>query len=233
MILAHPVLGKQKSIDLCNAFIEGAPRSARAFVFYGVNQSNMREFRTAKANGAPWFYIDGSYFDKVRGQQYRITKNAFQIRAVEHSSDGQRFRALGVTPQPWKLTRANTHILAVEQSATFMADIAGNPQWLRERVRRAKETGAAVRVRPWSSDKPKLATTLAQDIEGASVVLTHSSAAAVEALIAGVSAIVSPMSAIYGIDPKDRLEILGVLADNQFSTEQMRSGEAWKWLNKK
>lgn len=232
MLIACPIPGKKKSADLCATFIEGAPRDAKGYVFYGVNQSNMGTFKHAKAKG-DWFYIDGSYFDKVRGQQFRITKNAFQIRAVDHVSDGLRFAALGVPMQLWKTTRLDEYALAVDQSATFMADLARAPSWLADRVALYVLQGGRVKVRPWSADKLKLATTLAADIEGASVVVTHSSAAAVEALIAGVGSIVSPMSAVYGLHPADRMNALGVLADNQWTIDEIRNGKAWQWLNRK
>lgn len=238
VIRAYPVPGKQKSIDLCAAFIEGAPKSAKGSVFYGVNQSNMREFIAAKATGEPWFYIDNSYFDKTRVGMYlkqsgcfRITKNAFQIRATKHTSDGERFAALGIVLQPWRADRSG-YVLAIQQSPTFMTDIAGDLNWLANHIEIAVSHGGTVKLRRWSPAKPDIMKTLATDMTGASIVLTHSSAAAVEALIASVPVWVSQMSAVFGVEPEKRMGALGVLADNQFDLNEIRNGKAWQWLNR-
>lgn len=239
MITAHPVIGKAKSIDLCNAFVQGAPKSARGAVFYGVNRTNIAEWERARRRG-DWYAIDNSYFDKTRGGMdlkkpghFRVTKNAFQVRALEHDTDGKRFAALGIEVKPMRpwLTSVG-HCVAVEQSKTFMQDIARDEHWLDERVKLARSLGYAVRLRPWSGAKPEIMRTLPADLEGAKYLLTHSSAAAVEALIAGVHVIVSPMSAVVDVEPEDRLRAFGVLADNMFTVNEIRNGEAWKWLNK-
>lgn len=240
MITAHPVIGKAKSIDLCNAFIQGAPKSARGAVFYGVNRTNMTEWERAKRKG-DWYAIDNSYFDKTRGGMdlkkpgyFRVTKNAFQVRALDHDTDGKRFAALGIEMKPMRpwLTSELGHCVAVEQSKTFMQDIARDEHWLGERIKLARSLGHPVRLRPWSGKKPEIMQTLPADLEGAKYLLTHSSAAAVEALIAGVHVIVSGMSAVYDVSPQDRLRVFGVLSDNQWQVDQIRNGEAFAWLNR-
>lgn len=242
MITAHPVIGKAKSIDLCDAFTQGAPKSARGAVFYGVNRTNMAEWERARRKG-DWFAVDNSYFDKTRGGMdlkkpgyFRVTKNAFQVRALDHDTDGKRFAALGIEVKPmrpwWLGSDFVGYCLAVEQSKTFMQDIARDERWLDERISLAHNLGYPVRLRPWSGAKPEIMRTLPADLEGAKYLLTHSSAAAVEALIAGVHVIVSRMSAVVDVEPDDRLRAFGVLADNQWTANQIRNGEAWAWLNR-
>lgn len=237
MITAHPVIGKAKSIDLCDAFIQGAPKSARGAVFYGVNRTNMAEWERARRKG-DWYYLDNAYFDKTRGGMdlkkpghFRITKNAFQVKALEHDTDGKRFAALGIEVKPMRSARGR-YVLAVEQSKTFMQDIARDEHWLSGRIESERNVGHEVRVRPWSGAKPEIMRTLPADLEDADYLLTHSSAAAVEALIAGVPIYVSPMSAVFLVQPDDRLRAFGALADAQFTVNEIRNGEAWKWLNK-
>lgn len=239
MITAHPVIGKAKSIDLCDAFIQGAPKSARGAVFYGVNRTNMAEWERARRKG-DWYAIDNSYFDKTRGGMdlkkpgyFRVTKNAFQVRALDHDTDGKRFAALGIEVKPMRpwFTSELGHCVAVEQSKTFMQDIARDERWLTDRIALAHRLGHPVRLRPWSGAKPEIMRTLPADLEGAKYLLTHSSAAAVEALIAGVHVIVSPMSAVVDVEPEDRLHAFGVLAANQFTLAEIRGGYAWAYLN--
>lgn len=232
----HPIRSKRKSRVLCEAFAKGMPWSApRCHVFYGVNETNLDQWHDVLASGEPWYYIDNSYFDKVRGgiddprAQFRITKNRMQVRAAGLASDGKRFAALGIGLRPWQ-HNPDDHTLFVEQSPAFMRDIAEDPGWLA----RASAIGHLHRrVRRWSADKPRLATTLADDLRGARLLVTHSSAAAVEALIAGVPISVSVMSALHGYrNGDDRLPILNVLADNQWTLDEITSGKAWEWLNR-
>ncbi len=61
--------------------------------------------------------------------------------------------------------------------------------------------------------------------------VTHSSAAAITGAIAGVPFIVSPESAIYGMEPNERLHFMQVLADSQFTIEELRSGAAWAMIH--
>ncbi len=231
MILACPVRGKQKSVDLCNAFVQGAPKSATGFVFYGVNETNMADWLMAQKSGHPWYYIDGSYFDCVRGKQFRVTKNRIQVDAsCGGPTDGKRFAKLGLSVKPHRPMRG--YVLAVEQSPSFMRDIAKDPRWLTGLIIVAESIGHEVEIRPWARDKRKAQATLKADLQGARYVITHSSAAAVEALLEGVSVVTSLMSAVANIDEERKLFAMGVLADNQWTIGEIKSGEAWAWLAK-
>ncbi len=236
MILACPVRGKQKSVDLCNAFVQGAPKSARGFVFYGVNETNKADWLTAQKSGHPWFYIDGSYFDCVRGQQFRITKNRIQVNAAARISDGKRFAKLGVEVKPW---RTGKHVVLVQQSDSFMRDIARDPNWFERIERDFAASGLRVKVRLWGSDKIKGGATLLDDLKDASSLACHSSAAAVTAVCEGVPVVgLDSMSALDGMQVSvypardQRLQFLSVLADNQWSLKSIKSGEPWAWLAK-
>src|SRR5574341_982105 len=183
-LMIHPVTGKQKSWDLCNAFLAGAPKNAPdAHVFYGVDDSNIAEWRRVQREQLPFFYIDNSYFDCVRGRQFRITKNGIQHDGLG-DTDGQRFKALGVTVKPQR-DAPGGHIVACHQSDAFMEHIARDPTWLHNVL---KHIGPSVpiRHRRWQSDKMKLQSTLLADLQGASELVTHSSAAAVTAVLEGV-----------------------------------------------
>jgi hypothetical protein len=234
LIKAFPVAGKQKAIDICRAFTDGAPKNATGSVFYGVNKSNINEW--ARYPRHPQFYIDNSYFDAARGQQYRVTKGRIQCEPAGRASTGERFARLGITLKPWR-PNIDGHYLVVEQSPSFMTTVARDPKWLERTVKRLTDEGVNVRVRPWDRDKAKMQATLVADLEGASTLVTHSSAAAVTAVIEGIPVIVSDMSALahmrWSTDPEhdQRLGYLNVLADNQWTLDEIRAGKAWEWLN--
>lgn len=247
-MIPYPTLGKPKAKVLLDAFMAGCgDLKQNAAVFYGVNETNIEHWRRVQRMGTPYYSIDNSYFDETRGfkephAQFRITKNRFQVQAADTTSDGQRFAALGIQLQPWKTEQKGQHVVVCPQSDAFMRDIAKYPgDWTRttlEAVCRMYPDSPVV-VRAWDRDKVQSAITLPQDLENAHLLVTHCSAAAVTALIRGVPISVSSMSALWGcnFDRKNdncpvRLTAMGVLADNQWSLEEMASGKAWAWLNR-
>ena len=232
---AYPVANKQKAVDICNAFIAGAPKNAVGSVFYGVNKSNAIAWRGPHLD--PSFYIDNSYFDKTRGQQYRISKNRIQCDPAGQASTGERFARLGIVLKPWR-PNIEGHYLVIEQSPSFMATVALDPKWFERTVKGLQDEGIRVRTRPWARDKLEQQATLPADLAGASTLVTHSSAAAVTAVIEGIPTIVSKMSALarmrWSTDAAhdERPSYLNVLADNQWTIDEIKEGKAWAWLNK-
>lgn len=224
MLIPIPIPGKQKSFDICNAFIAGAPAHADGFVFYGVNETNLFQYRSAKAGGRDVYVIDNSAFDCVRGVQFRVTKNRYHHRGGG-TTDGKRFAALGLKVAEPLLGERGDVTLAVEQSPSYMKCVANDPTWL------GRMWVPHTFTRAWNRDKKAAMSTLADDLKHARLTVTHSSAAAVESLLAGVPVLVSPMSPCYGVPMEDRLRLFGVLADNQFDMTEIRNGTAWKALN--
>jgi hypothetical protein len=235
VLKACPVAGKQKAADICNAFIAGAPRSAEGQVFYGVNESN----REAWESGRGW-YIDNAYFDSCRQQYFRITKDATQHSGLG-SSDGRRFKALGIPIKPW---RRGSHIVVVQQSQSFMRNVAAyySDYVADVIVKLADLTERSLLVRLWTANKASAGGSLQEDLRGAHALVAHSSAAAITALLEGVPVAVGRMSAAFpmagSIDdienlprPDNREAWASVLADNQFTLSEMKDGTAWRMLN--
>jgi len=240
MLKACPVFGKKKSADICNAFVSGSSSRADGYVFYGVDETNRKQWLFARAEGIDWYYIDNSYFDFCRGFQYRVTKNA-----IQHSGTGEtngfRFAQLEHSIEPWRVD--GEHIIICPQSESFMRNVIGyHSDWLNETIRILRTfTTREIRIRDWNSNKDALSKSLTEDLKGAWALVTYSSAAAISAMMKGIPAISSSgAAAIMGCDltticdPKmydDRLRFFGVLADNQWSLEEMKMGAAWSELN--
>lgn len=233
MLTACPVPGKKKSADLIAAFIRGAPKDATGLVFYGVTEGNVSQWRAALRGSVPWYYIDNSYFDCVRGVQYRVTRNRIQHDG-EGGSDGKRFDRLGLSIEAPRDPFAEGYVLCVPQSEQFMRlVIEYRGDWIEDRK---QHLGPAVfRTRDWSPDKLTIQRTLPQDLEGARMVLTHSSAAAVSAVLRGIVSLVSPYSCAFRqatIHPAaERRRWASVLADNQWTISEMQNGKAWEMIN--
>ena len=253
MVTAYPVAGKAKSLDICRAFVEGCggivSTNAQTLFdgpafFYGVDSSNKHLFDAALYDTArEFYYCDNSYFDNSRQQFFRVTRNQLQHSGLGRSN-GKRFAALGIPIAPWR--RQGAHVVVCPQSESFMHDIAKYPgDWLHDTTQRLRAASPLreLRVRAWSSDKGALASTLAQDLVNAHALVTWSSAAAVTAILAGVPAFCSAFCAAWPIAnkslaliehperPDGRENWAGVLADNQWTINELRSGKAWSDLH--
>lgn len=250
-VTAYPMADKGKSLALCRAFVQGCNgvvehnarelRPGTAFL-YGVNESNMHLWRQIHAEHRDFIYADNSYFDPVRGKYFRLTRNAVQHHG-EGQSDGERWRKLNIAIKPWRVS--GEHIVLTPQSEPFMRTIADyGLDWTHETTHALQQiTPRPLRVRGWSADKAALAATLEQDLEGAHALVTHSSAAAITAVLSGVPAIVtgqcaaSPMAgSLADVEHppmpciEARAHWAGVLADNQWTTAEMQDGTAWRAL---
>jgi len=234
MLIAYPVKGKKKSIDLCQAFIEGYKRAGGCepgAVFFGVNESNIVDWHRVLATGSPYWYGDNAFFDATRQRQFRFAKNRLQIDAAQQT-DGKRFAALGLEVKPMR--RDGHHWVVCEQSPFFVEHVApGAKRWLEDTVTALRATERPVVVRAWDRDKTAQMASLPSDLTDAWGLVTHSSAAAVTALLEGVGVVVSPNSACSSIWlPDGRENLFGVLADNQWTIEELATGKAWQWLNR-
>ena len=249
MISCYPTPNKAKSFMLCDAFAKGCggavvdPRAATpsdAF-FYGVVPATRDAFNLTRANGCHWYYADNSYFDRGRQAYYRITRNAFQVSGF-CAPNFSRFDALGARIKPWRAT--GSHIVVCEQSAAFMELCGYGSGWLDHVVTSIKaHTDRPVRIRRWIRDKAKLAETLRVDLADAWAMVCHMSSAANEALLQGVPTFVtgecaaSPMSLsdlskIESPAMNDGREVWAAgLAANQWTVEEIKSGDAWRSLN--
>lgn len=248
MVTAYPVAGKQKAHDICRAFVDGcggqmgsAYRGGPAF-FYGVNASNQDIWEKVLANGDPYFYCDNSFFDSRREISYRVAKGALQHDG-RGTSDGSRFAALGIEIKPWR--EAGEHFVVCPQSDHFMKVLVGRDgDWGKEILRHLEvNSKREIRYRDWNPNKKVLSSTLGQDLVGAHALVTWSSAAAVTAILSGIPAIVhsndcaarcmagDPWDLEDLPKPDDRARWAGVLADNEWTLDEFRSGLTWRSLN--
>ncbi len=191
--------------------------------------------RTAQAHGRDVYFGDHGYFG--RHKYFRITKNALQ-----HDGTGEatpdRFAAFRRPVQPWRTN--GRHILICPNSAVYFGLHGLNvEQWLidvQEQLR--AHTDREIRIR-WKVT----ASPIVEDLHGAWAAVVFSSAAALDALIAGVPVFtLAPFaaSARMGLSdlsqietpiyPDDREPFLWNLADNQWTIREICDGSAWRAL---
>jgi hypothetical protein len=244
-LTCYPVPGKEKSKLICSAFQTGAPKHATGAVFFGT-EGVMDAYQRAKAG--TWWYIDNAYTDPQRGQYFRVTKNALQVDPRGKTSTGERLKRLGLVIKDWR-DRESGPVLVIPQSDNFMKSTLGKVgDWTADTVTKLKAFGVGdrIKVRPWLRDKKQAYTELRQDLDGAALVVTWSSASAITALLEGIPAISQSGSAnaltgdltMQNVKfPKrpslvDRAQFAAVLADNQFTLDEFRDGTAWRWLER-
>jgi hypothetical protein len=196
--------------------------------------------RQAQAEGRDWYYGDHAYYGRAGGRKpgyYRITKNAYQ-----HDGRGNyppdRFRLWGCDVAPWRTD--GRHILICPNSAIYCQlhgfDVNA---WLTDVLTTLKaHTDRPLRIR-WK----KSPISIKRDLVNAWAVVVFSSAAALDALMAGVPVFVlAPFAAgaRMGLSDLSRIEsplypagrepFLWALAANQWTLGEMCSGLAWRSL---
>lgn len=192
--------------------------------------------RQAQAEGRGWYYGDHGYVG--RGRYFRITRNAYQ-----HDGRGDaapdRFRAFGRRVQAWRTS--GQHVLVCPNSETYFQLFGMTAaQWVRDTVAALQQvTDREIRVR-WKTT----AVPILSDLRDAWALVTFSSAAALDALIAGVPVFsLAPWSAAARMGrssvaeieapayPDDREPFLWNLAAQQFRLDEIASGYAWRVLH--
>lgn len=189
-------------------------------------------------------YGDNAFFDVARGTHFRFSRN--KLQDWSGPPDFKRLKEFDIEVKPWK--RDGRHVVVLMQSPHFMKEVArwpgGSVAWQTEVLLKLKKhTDRPIVVRHWNRDKNERAKTLHQDLEGAWALVTHMSAAANEAVLAGVPVFVTgpcaalPMglSQIESIEmpkrPDGRADWAASLAARQWTLEEVRAGMAWKALN--
>lgn len=213
--------------------------------FFGVTEATLPLWRQVRAEGRDWYYLDNAYFDCARGTHFRATRNAFQASGAE-APDLARCAALDLAVQPWG--RKGKHIVICPQSDWFLHGLhgwAGGAQgWLEAVLTTLKvHTARPIVVRHWKRDKAQAAADLAEDLRGAWALVTHMSAAANEALLAGIPVFTTGLCAAtrMGLSELERIEQprrpdgrqawAAALAGRQWTEGELREGLAWRALH--
>lgn len=194
----------------------------------------------ARAEGRTWYYADHAYFG--RGGYYRVTRDGFQQDGRDSlwpRLAPERLEALGVEIAPWR--ESGDHVLVCPPDAAFARLFGFDAAAWTAHVTAALRalTPRPLRVRP--RDQANLAP-LADDLADAWCLVTYVSNAAVEALSAGVPAIVTGPCAARPLAATDLRAVLDpprpsgrrrwaeVLAANQWTLDEISAGAAWRAL---
>lgn len=242
MLVAYAQREKEKSRKVLEAFAAGcggklASTDADVLLpgdcaFYGVRPGWSRLWLQAKSEGRNIYYLDNSFFDADRESKFRVAKNCIQQTVFPEPvgiAEVARWRSDG------------EHVVVCPQSTEFMRTVC---DWHNDWVTTVttalrKRTTRELRVRRKGDRR-----SLQDDLKGAWACVVHTSAAAVEALLAGVPVFCTGDCAALACGTKDlgliespvlpegRERLIAQLRMAQWSLEQMARGEAWAYVNR-
>lgn len=207
--------------------------------FYGVRPGWLHLWQQAVEERRRRYYLDNAWFDAARESHFRIGVNALQTWSTR-PSDGRRLAALGLEVSD--RTRAHPaarHVMVAAQSVEFMQCMGAWPTWERDVLARIRANTARPVILRRKGEREPFAQQLAQ----AACLVTHSSAAAVQAVIAGVRVVVTDPKSVAAefasrFDEIDNpfaghggvREWASRLADSQWRLDEMAAGAAREWI---
>ena len=205
-----------------------------AAAFYGVRPSWARLWQQAIAEGRDWYYIDNAFFDLDREQRFRVAKNCVQLSSFRRR-DYPPFRG---TIAPWR--QDGEHIVVCAQSDEFMRTVIGYQEHWADTVCR---TLRRYTTRPIVRTSKGSKASLARALLNAWALVAYSSAAANEALIAGVpvfalgvcAASQMALTDLSRIEspwlPDGRAQWAAAVAAHQWTLAELAQGHAWRAVN--
>jgi hypothetical protein len=254
MAIAPPAFyvtpGREPSLVLGKAFAEGCGGDLvdtrfvanRPAAFYGVSKYTLPIFQACQARGLDHYYVDNGYFRPGHFDGYfRITRNAPQHSGIGRP-DYDRWKALGLAIKPWRTT--GRHVLVIGQSRTYF-ELRGERPVTRfwdivTAIAEVTDRPILYRPKPTASGPRR---SLAEDLRDAWCVVAFTSNVAVEALLEGIPVFVTGDCAARVMGetdlgqietprrPDTRDEWAAVLAANQWTVDEIRSGKCWRDLH--
>lgn len=197
--------------------------------FYGVRPPWSHLWRQAQIEQRTVMYIDNAFWDADREQKFRVGRNVVQM----YEFPKRDYPAFTRPILPWR--EGGEHIVVCPQSNEFMVCVERfSEQWTEWVARRLRMyTTRPLVIRSKRDRKP-----LAEDLKGAWALVTHTSAAANEAIIAGIPAFTTGLCAATSMSNHDLANIerprmldgreawAAAVAAHQWSLDELRLG---KW----
>lgn len=238
-----------KTTRLMAALKNGAPGKAdivygapppdnTTFVVWGQLHLTLKIVPPALRSGRPFWVIDNGYWKPARGTAigyYRLTYCSMSPVLLPTASDRR------TDMRPLKLWRAGHPMQSVllgmpglDFGLAVGLNVRAWAQDIEQRIR--AQTSRRIVVRMKNSPTP-----LERELDGAWALVTHSSNVAVDAILAGVPVFVAPTNPAAPVGRTDleiewpvkpeRYQWLCSLSCQQFTLDEMRSGEAQYWMN--
>ncbi len=219
--------------------------------FYGRERGTLEIVRQCAVDGSHWIMADNAYIAPGQyGGYYKISRDGFQCDGTGIPDDKRLADVLALTGQrfvkDWRPRTKDGHILmcpaivGYERTHWFSAT-----QWRRgitKQIRQLTKRKILLRYKPGEKGAV-VVRPLAADLKNCHALITHDSNIAVEAILAGVPVFItgtSPAQVFGNVDlatiaePRmdgDRWEWLAILANNQWTLNEIRDGMANETLS--
>lgn len=217
--------------------VEGPPPDDNEpFIVWGQTWLAGEIIPAAHANGRPWWCIDNGYWNSARGTAtgyYRLTYRSMTPPVLAGIDDVMR-RA--PPKQIWR--RTGHHVVLALPGESFGRAIGLDMRkWSAEAPGRVSQrTNRPIMIRPKGCPRR-----LADDLQNAWALVTHSSLSAIEAVVLGIPVFVEPTSAAAPVGNLDLTDMenprmpgrrrwLQSLACQHYTLSEMAHGTAWRFM---
>lgn len=161
-----------------------------------------------------------------------------------------RWRKIGMDVKQWQFRPQGPVVLMGQLPRDTQVQHFDYRQWARETYKELKRQGGEVLFRPHPKDKeahlfsiPCDSRDLNETLRDARAVVTYNSTSAVDAVLAGVPAVACSDSSIAWpvtshtlnmsqLARPDRTHWLAGLGYSQWTLDEFRNGDAWRWLSR-
>lgn len=216
----------------------GAPQIGESFVVWGQRWLSERIVPQAVRDGLDWWHVDNGFYWPANGRQVGYYAITFRGLAPAYYADADPAR-LPFRMADWRKARGEHVLLALpgaHYGKMLGLDMAAWCAGVERRI--LEKTDRPIIIREKGCMRP-----LAHDLARSFVVVTHSSKVAVEAVVAGVPAIVEPTNPAAPVcslsladieNPlmPDRAAWWASLMAQQFTLEEMRRGLAFAGMQR-
>ncbi|TCN30339.1 hypothetical protein [Sinorhizobium americanum] len=217
---------------------QGSPPDGQPFVVWGQRWLSEKIVPPAVRQGTDWWYVDNGFYWPANGRPvgyYAITfRGLTPLFFADADPNRLPFRMAG-----WRQQRGDHVLLALpgqHYGRMLGLDMAAWSEDISFRI--MAHTDRPIIIREKGCSRP-----LAHDLQRAFVVVTHSSKVAVDAVVAGVPAIVAPtnpaapvcsteLSEIENPRMPERAAWWASLMAQQFTLDEMRKGLAFAAMRK-
>ena len=220
--------------------------------FYGRERGTLAIVRQCAVNGNHWIMADNGYMGAGQYDgHYKLSRDGFQCDGTGIPDEKRLVDVLALTGQKfvkdWRPLTKHGHILICPPIAGYeVSHWFSSIQWRRGISKQIRKlTNRKIRIRYKPGDKGSVVVRpLAVDLKRCHALITHDSNIAVEAIMAGIPVFITGTSPaqVFGnvdlstiVEPRtegDRWEWLSILANNQWTLNEIRDGMANETLCK-
>ncbi len=247
--------GHHSSVIVCKALGEGFgckilippwthPLKTPA-AFYGRARGTLSIVTQCTVDGNHWIMADNGYIG--RGQYdgyYKLSRDGFECDGIGIPDEQRLLNVLSLTGQKfakdWRPVTKKGHIVVCPPVVAYeILHWFSSARWLRAVTKQIHAvTTRSIRIRYKPGDKRSNSRPVSADLKDCHALVTHDSNIAVEAIMAGIPVFITGINPaqVFGnadlstiVEPRmegDRWEWLSILANNQWTLDEIRGGMA-------